>query len=156
MELRQLKSYLLCPTILASATPVCGTEDIMQVYGDEDMISLATGYRQPVAKAPAVATVITAEKIETIGARTLEQVLETVPGLHVSTAHGISDVYVVRGIFSENNAQVLVMINNIPISDVVNGGRPQTWKCRSSTLNVLKSYGVPVQRFTALMRLLGL
>jgi outer membrane receptor for ferrienterochelin and colicin len=128
MGLRQLKSYLLCPTILVSATSVCGTEDIMQVYGDEDMISLATGYRQPVAKAPAVATVITAEEIEAIGARTLEQVLETVPGLHISTARSISDVYVVRGIFSENNAQVLVMINNIPVSDVVNGGRPQTWK----------------------------
>ena len=54
--------------------------------------------------------------------------LETVPGLHVSTARGISDVFVIRGIFSENNAQVLVMINNIPVSDAVDGGRPQTWR----------------------------
>ncbi len=106
MELRQLKSYVLCPTLLASASPVASTEDIMQVYGDEDMISLATGYRQPVARTPAVATVITAEEIEAIDARTLEQVLETVPGLHVSTARAISDLFVVRGIFSENNAQV--------------------------------------------------
>jgi iron complex outermembrane receptor protein len=128
MGFRQFKSYVLCHILLFSTTPVTGTEDIMQVYGDEDMISLATGYRQPVAKAPAVATVITAEEIESIGARTLDQVLETVPGLHVSTARAISDAYTIRGIFSENNAQVLVMINSIPVSDAVNGGRPQTWK----------------------------
>ncbi len=60
-------------------------EDVLSaVYGDKGFVSIATGTRQPVTRAPAVATVITAQEIEAIGATDLDQVLETVPGLHVS------------------------------------------------------------------------
>ncbi len=92
MELRRFKSYVLCSALLILATPVAGTEDIMQAYGDEDMVSLATGYRQPLDLAPAVATVITAGDIEKMGAATLDQVIETVAGVHLSTTDGITSV----------------------------------------------------------------
>ena len=58
--------------------------DFAGFYGDEDFVSIATGAVQPIAKAPAVATVITAQQIRNIGARDIDQVLETVPGLHIS------------------------------------------------------------------------
>ena len=80
MALRRFKSYVFCHALLVSASPAAGTEDIMQVYGDEDMVSLATGYSQPLDLAPAVATVITARDIEKMGAATLDQVIETVAG----------------------------------------------------------------------------
>lgn len=69
-------SIALCAATLASAKPV--EEDMGQVFGkDENTISIATGYRQPLDLAPAVATVITAEEKD-IGATTLDQVIETV------------------------------------------------------------------------------
>ena len=58
--------------------------DFAGFYGDEDFVSIATGSVQPIAKAPAVASVITAQQIQAMGARDIDQVLETVPGLHVA------------------------------------------------------------------------
>ena len=111
------------------ATPVFAKEDVSQFYGeDEDMISLATGTTQPLATAPAVATVITSEDIERLGATTLAEVLETVPGLHVGTERAVSDIFVIRGFFHPFNVQVLVLINGIPVNDAANGGRPQAWR----------------------------
>ncbi|MFO1351551.1 MAG: TonB-dependent receptor [Gammaproteobacteria bacterium] len=102
-------------------------EDILKVYGSEEMISLATGFQQPLDVAPAVASVVTAADIKAMGARTLAEVLESVPGLHVSSERGISEVFVIRGFFLPTNPQVLVLINGIPVNDVVGGGRPQAW-----------------------------
>ena len=68
--------------------------DFAGFYGDEDFVSIATGSVQPIAKAPAVASVITAQQIQAMGARDIDQVLETVPGLHVSrSAIDNSSVY---------------------------------------------------------------
>ncbi|ADE14555.1 TonB-dependent receptor [Nitrosococcus halophilus Nc 4] len=98
------------------------------VYGSEDMISLATGKQKPVPRAPAVATVITAEDIKEIGATDLDEVLETIPGLHVARApQGYNPIYSFRGIFSQFNPQVLVLINGIPITNLFHGDRNQIW-----------------------------
>ncbi|RZK89512.1 MAG: TonB-dependent receptor, partial [Pedobacter sp.] len=47
-------------------------------------ISIAAGNSTPLDKAPATATVIYAAQIEAMGAHTLDDVLETVPGMHIS------------------------------------------------------------------------
>ncbi|MGH8580527.1 MAG: TonB-dependent receptor plug domain-containing protein, partial [Gammaproteobacteria bacterium] len=92
-------------------------EDIEQVFGrDERMVNIATGYAKPIAAAPAITTVVTAKDIEAIGAKTLDQVLETVPGIHVSTARGIVPIASMRGLSSELNPHTLVMINGIPVA----------------------------------------
>lgn len=90
--------------------------------------SLAAGYSQPLIRAPAIATVITAQQIEKLGATTVADVLKTVPGLHVSTARGVNDIFVIRGFFDDFNSYVLLLLNGIPINNVVNGGRPQAWR----------------------------
>jgi outer membrane receptor for ferrienterochelin and colicin len=103
-------------------------EALLQIYGDEEMISIATGGRRPIAKAPAVATVITAEDIKAIGATDLDEVLETVPGLHVArNFFGYNPIYTFRGIYSDFNAQALVLINGIPITNLFVGDRSQIW-----------------------------
>ncbi len=97
-------------------------------YGDEEMVTIATGVRQDRSKAPAVASVITAEDIKEIGATDLDQVLETVPGLHV--AHdpaGYNPIYTFRGIYASSNPQVLMLINGIPITNLFHGDRGQVW-----------------------------
>jgi iron complex outermembrane receptor protein len=63
--------------------------DILDTLSDEQAVTVATGYEKPVNLAPAVATVITAEDIKRMGATTIEEALESVPGLHVSTVDGI-------------------------------------------------------------------
>lgn len=103
-------------------------EALTRAFGDEDFISIATGVRQPIYLAPAVASVITAEDIRAMGATDLDQVLRSVPGLHTSVApRGYLPIYTIRGIYSENNPQVLVLINDIPITNLYVGNRGELW-----------------------------
>lgn len=103
-------------------------EALLDFYGDEDTISIATGVRQSIAQAPAVASVITAKDIQAMGATDIDEVLETVPGLHVSArAFGYGSVYVFRGVRAEYNPQVLMLINGIPVSNLFNGDRNLIW-----------------------------
>ncbi len=103
-------------------------EDLSLVYGDEDFVTIATGKRQPLGRAPAVASVVTAEDIKAIGATDLDQALESVPGLHVSNSHiGFNPIYTIRGIYSQYNPQVLVLINGIPITNLFQGDRNLIW-----------------------------
>lgn len=113
---------------LAAGEPVRAAEDeealLALAYGDATTISLATGGRQPLRRAPAVATVITADDIAAMGATHLDQVLETVAGLHVNVAPSMRNtLYVVRGVFSLQTPQVLVLQNGLPITVLLTGGR---------------------------------
>lgn len=115
----------------------CGTlalandddEDVLlDFYGDEETLSIATGTRQPIAKAPAVATVITAKDIQNSGATDIDDVLEMVPGLHVTRSTiGYNPIYSFRGIQSASNPQVLMLINGVPITNLFHGDRNQIW-----------------------------
>lgn len=101
---------------------------LLKIYGNQEMISIATGTKQPVGKAPAVASVITAEDIKAMGATDLDEVLETVPGLHVATSTtGYNPIYTIRGVYSNNNPQVLVLINGVSISNLFLGDRNRVW-----------------------------
>lgn len=103
-------------------------EALLELYGDADMISIATGELQPITKAPAVASVITAADIKAMGATDLDQALESIPGMHVArSSTGYNPIYTIRGIYSDFNPQVLVMINSIPITNVYLGNRSQVW-----------------------------
>ena len=80
-------------------------------------VSIATGTAKPAYQSAAVTTVITAEQIKTMGATELHQVLETVPGLHVSIQAVTNDpMYSMRGIRNETNSEVLVMLNGTRFS----------------------------------------
>ncbi|MDW3095060.1 MAG: TonB-dependent receptor [Gammaproteobacteria bacterium] len=103
-------------------------EALLELYGDEELVSIATGTAQPISKAPAVASVITAADIKEIGARDIDDVLETVPGLHVSRSPiGSVPIYTFRGIYASQNPQVLILINGISISNLFTGNRNQVW-----------------------------
>ena len=102
--------------------------ELMSLYGGEEFISIATGVTQPIAKAPAVASVVTAEEIEKIGARDIDDVLETIPGLHVAKdSTGYNPIYTFRGIYAGLNPQVLMLINGIPITNLFQGDRNVVW-----------------------------
>lgn len=103
-------------------------EDIALVYGDKGTVSIATGSQQPLRRAPAVATVITAEEIAAMGATDLDEVLETVPGLHVARSNvAYAPLNTFRGIYSINNAQTLMLLNGIPTTTMFTGGKGNVW-----------------------------
>lgn len=103
-------------------------EELAQVYGDKSSVSIATGSAQPLRRAPAVATVITAEDIAAMGATGLDQVLETVPGMHVArSAINYEPLYIARGIYSVNNPQMLMLQNGVPMTTLLTGSRGTIW-----------------------------
>lgn len=105
--------------------PVMAEEGLFLLYGDDEIVSIATGLHQPIAKAPSTATIITADDIRSMGAMTLDEVLESVPGLHVipSTLDRLNPVYTIRGIYTGFNPQVLFMLNGTRVvSSLYTGG----------------------------------
>jgi outer membrane receptor for ferrienterochelin and colicins len=103
-------------------------EDLALAYGDKNTISIATGRLQPISRAPAVASVITSRDIAAMGATDLGQALESVPGLHVSMTNiALNPIYEFRGIATKTNPQVLMLVNGIPITNVLAGDRGQIW-----------------------------
>lgn len=98
-----------------------GLEELVELE-----VSLATGTSRPLKLAPSVATVITAQDIEDMGATTLDQILETVPGLHVqpSGTSIFSSIWSIRGIYTQMNPQVLLLIDGQPLKVNVNSMRP--------------------------------
>ncbi len=106
------------------ASALSEEEELGLSYGDEAFISIATGRSKPITKAPAVATIITAKQIQESGARTIDEVLETVPGLHVSASSTrLSPIYSIRGIHTDRNPQVLMLLNGVAMTQLYFGDR---------------------------------
>jgi len=105
-------------------------EDLALAYDEAATISIATGSSQPLRRAPAVASVITAADIAAMGATNLDQVLEAVPGVHVSVnAINYVPIYAVRGIFSaiSTNPHVLLLLDGVPIKGAFSGDKGTQW-----------------------------
>lgn len=103
-------------------------EELSLAFGDKATVSIATGNQQPLRRAPAVATVITAEDIAAMGATDLDEVLETVPGIHVArSVQAYSPLYVIRGIYSDYNPQTLMLQNGVPMTTMFIGNRGNAW-----------------------------
>lgn len=114
----------LCATLTTHAQDFSDENELLGFYGDEEVISIATGTKQRVSKAPAVASVITASDIARLGASDIDEVLESIPGLHIDRASlGYNPIYTFRGVRSNYNPQVLTLINGIPTTTLFHGGR---------------------------------
>ncbi len=103
-------------------------DSLEDFYGDEEFVSIATGSKKLISKAPAVASVVTSSDIKEMGARTLSDVLETIPGLHVSFSSEINaPKFQIRGISTKHNPQTLVLVDGTPITSTVRGDRHIVW-----------------------------
>jgi len=93
-------------------------------------VSIATGNSTPLGKAPGVASVVYAAEIEAMGARNLDEVLESLPGLHVSLSSlsRLDSVYSIRGIHTGFNPQVLLLLDGVPVQFSVQSGRPTLFR----------------------------
>lgn len=112
----------------AAATQMSEEEDLALAYGDNSTVSIATGNKQTIKRAPSSATVITSYDIKAMGATSLDTALEAVPGLHVSMNNiASSPIYSFRGIHTTRNSAVLMLVNGIPITNVFAGDRSEYW-----------------------------
>lgn len=98
-------------------------DDLSLAYGDNSFISIATGTKLKASRAPAVATVISAEDISTAGITDFDQIMEMVPGVHVERLALYSPTYAIRGIVSQFNQQVLMLVNGLPMTIIYVGNR---------------------------------
>jgi outer membrane receptor protein involved in Fe transport len=107
-------------------------EDLSSSLGEaaqfQPSVSIATGNAQPLRRAPAVATVITAEDIQRMGATDLNEVMATVPGVHVSVNNqGYGPLFVFRGLYTQFNPEALVLLDGMPLTLMFLGNRGNTW-----------------------------
>jgi iron complex outermembrane receptor protein len=100
------------------------------VYLAQKLLVTATGSLKPVRLAPSVASVVTAEEIRAMGATSLDEVLETVPGLHVTPSGGnfFSSIWSIRGIHTSVNPEALMLLNGVPLTSNYQGSRPQLFR----------------------------
>lgn len=102
------------------------TKTELLMFFDEKDLGIATKWTMPLSKAPAIATVITADEIRNMGARNLFDVLKRVPGIGVSINEQPTKMAIEsRGIRTKNSEKVLFMIdghrmNNLIMGEAVN------------------------------------
>lgn len=83
----------------------------LRLLYEEKALVTATKHSTPLRKAPAIATIITADEIRNMGARNLIDVLKMVPGFGISTnVYGVSMIEV-RGIRNTASDKILFMID---------------------------------------------
>ncbi len=116
-------TVIFCTNISYAA--MASEEETMQlIYGSERMVSIATGSEQLLYKAPAIASVISRQDIELSSASSLNELLEMVPGLHISEDYFSGNaVYSMRGFFRDPDAGMLFLINGAPVNTLQNGSR---------------------------------
>jgi outer membrane receptor for ferrienterochelin and colicins len=128
MPLRTISAGLLLAWAGCSVAGLSEDEaELAALYGDKSFISIATGAKQSTSRAPAVATVITAEDIAATGARNVDEALQAVPGLHVSVGYIYDPVYAIRGVHTKYNPQVLMLLNGVPLTNPYLGNRGDGW-----------------------------
>ena len=128
-NLRRTLALLAATAPLWGATPVEAQPEgeFERTFGDIETVSIATGRSQSIQTAPAVASVITAERIRDTGARDLIDVLRLVPGFYLGrTANLFDPVVAVRGFSSSFNQTVLFLLDGVPQTELVFGDRRTT------------------------------
>ena len=106
----------LCFLSLLQSSTLFAQDDLTFAF-NEELTSIATGHNQSILTAPSVVSIITSNDIERIGATTLEEVLQTVPGINVSVSdYRFASILSIRGIYTSFNPHVLVLVNGMPMT----------------------------------------
>ena len=95
-------------------------KDLLLFFEERDLVT-ATKRPTSLRKAPAIATIISADEISNMGARNLEDILKMVPGFGISTNEWGTHMIEVRGIRSGTSEKILVMIDGHSLNRNTNG-----------------------------------
>lgn len=87
----------------------------------ESTITIAAGRAQPLEAAPGIVSVVSAEDIRRIGARTLAEVLKLVPGFDVLTSNLGQNRIIIRGLTAGGGENVLILFNGHRLNEEITG-----------------------------------
>lgn len=97
-----------------------GDKGLLMFFEEKDLIT-ATKRATSLRKAPAIATIISAEEIRNMGARNLLDVLKMVPGFGISTNEIGLTMVEVRGIRSFLSEKILMMVDGHSLNRNITG-----------------------------------
>lgn len=100
-------------------------EEIFAIFSEEEIVVSALKRPRAVSKSPAIMSVVTAKQIRQMGARTISDVLEMVPGFDVTmNKNGIRQIGA-RGILEAGSPKVKLLIDGHSVNEPATGGA--TW-----------------------------
>src|SRR6218665_3004577 len=105
--------------VVAPASEHSQMEEDLALYTAEDTLALATRHEQSVKKVPAIAASFGREQIRSLGARTVADVLDVVPGVTISRDVQGSYRTAIRGL--RNHAEVLFLLNGHRLNSFFDG-----------------------------------
>jgi iron complex outermembrane receptor protein len=101
--------------------------DLELFWDPAELIVSATRTPKKLSRAPALATIVTAEQIRRMGAATLLDVVRRYPGFGVSLNNMGNQVIDVRGLRSYHGEKVLIMIDGHRVNEAHSGGTAWTF-----------------------------
>ncbi len=99
-----------------------GIEEMFAIFSEEQIVVSALKRPRTVSKSPAIMSVITARQIRQMSFRTLTDVLDTVPGFHISMDETGEREIAVRGVLDDSSQKIRVLIDGHSINDLFRGG----------------------------------
>lgn len=104
-------------------------DDVFDVFDGlvkKRQTKVASGVKQSLERAPSVTSLITAQDIEAMGARTLDEVLRSVPGIQMSMSSALAVMnYTVRGI--RDNSALLILLDGVRLNSSRTGTKETVW-----------------------------
>ena len=100
-------------------------EEIFAIFSEEEIVVSALKRPQTVSRSPAIMSVITARQIRQMGARTLSDILEMVPGFDITMNKNGTREIGVRGVLLTDSSKVKILIDGHSINEPATGGA--TW-----------------------------
>ncbi len=114
-----ITSFLL---VVIFAVPTLGTQDYSEEILYLELANIAAGHPQATCKAPSTVTVISAEEIKDIGARTVLDALQLIPGFVPGKDIQGIPIVSLRGVYSPGSERVLFLLDGVPVNSVLTGG----------------------------------
>ncbi len=99
-----------------------GLEEMFAIFSEEEVVVSALKRPRTVAKSPSIMSVITAKQIRYMGARTLSDILETVPGFDIQMDKNGEKEFAVRGVLDGSSEKVKVLIDGHSVNEPGSGG----------------------------------
>lgn len=137
LSILTLLTSLFAGSLAAEENVFAPGSEFADFFGEETLVSIATGTHTPISKAPSVASVINADTISAMGVTHLFEVFERIPGLHLmpSDLSRLDPVLSVRGIKTGFNPQILILLNGIELKHNYNGGLAFTFRMPVSNIS---------------------
>lgn len=90
------------------------------------LVTAASGFEQSLEEAPASVTTIEAEQWQAMGASTLLEAIDQIPGLHISMVQTgpTYEKVIMRGLSGTFGQQVLLLVDGLPFRSARDGGAP--------------------------------